>query len=149
MVATYRLASDCKYTSVHRMLMATQPSMLPARMATIRCVLGPLLGMWEGGRKRMVSGYWERNSLVPRPGYEARREKVQKEDEQSKIQPLRVCKRVGVVWELYQSHFVVPMSRYKGKWEEREMVSDYLRKKSAKGKLLYLLSAGRGIDMTI
>ena len=62
----------------------------------------------------------------------------EKEDEQTKIQPLRVCKRVGVVWELYESHFVVLMSRYKGKWEEREMVSDYLRKVS-KGKLLYLL----------
>ena len=84
-------------------------------------VLGPLLGMWEGGRKRMVNGHWERK-------------------EQTKIQPLRVCKRVGVVWELYESHFVVLMSRYKGKWEEREMVSDYLRKVS-KGKLLYLLSA--------
>ena len=65
MVAAHHLASDCKYASVHRMLMATQPSMLPARMATIRYVPD----MWNrggeegGGRRRgggMVSGYWER-----------------------------------------------------------------------------------------
>ena len=50
-VATHHLASDCKYTSVHRMLIATQPFMLPARMATIRYAPD----MWnrggeEGGR---------------------------------------------------------------------------------------------------
>ena len=45
MVAAHHLASDYKYASVHRMHMATQDFMLPARTATIRCVLG----MCEGG----------------------------------------------------------------------------------------------------
>ena len=61
MVAAHHLASDCKYASVHRMLMATQLFMLPARMVTIRYAPD----MWnrggEGGRgEGMASGYWER-----------------------------------------------------------------------------------------
>ena len=64
MVAAHHLASDCKYASVNRMLMATQPFMLPARMATIRYAPD----MWNrggeegggGGEEGMVSGYWER-----------------------------------------------------------------------------------------
>ena len=53
-LAAHHLASDYKYASVHRMHMATQPFMLPARMDTIRYVLG----VWEGGGEKMVSGYW-------------------------------------------------------------------------------------------
>ena len=70
-LAAHHLASDYKYASVHRMHMATQPFMLPARMATIRYVLG----VWEeGGRKWLV--------------VTGRR----REDEQSKMQPLRVSR---------------------------------------------------------
>ena len=72
MVAAHHLASDCKYASVNRMLMATQPSMLPARMATIRYVLGR--GEGEGRR----GGGW---LVVAGRGWE---------NEQSKMQPLRV-----------------------------------------------------------
>ena len=74
MVAAHHLASDCKYASVHRMLMATQPFMLPARMVTIRYVLGE--GGKEGGGRcgeRMVCVVLEEEG----------------EDEQSKMQALK------------------------------------------------------------
>ena len=88
MVAAHHLASDCKYASVHRMLMATQPSMLPARMATIRYVPD----MWNrdgeegggggggrgGGGGGGGGGEW---LVVTGRG---------RENEQSKMQPLRV-----------------------------------------------------------
>ena len=48
MVAAHHLASDCKYASVNRMLMVTQPFMLPARMVTIRCVPD----MWNRGGEK-------------------------------------------------------------------------------------------------
>ena len=54
MVAAHHLASDCKYASVHRMLMATQPSMLPARMATIRYAPD----MWNRGGEEEGRREW-------------------------------------------------------------------------------------------
>ena len=75
MVATHHLASDCKYASVHRMLTATQPFMLPARMATIRYVVG---GRREG---RRGGGGGERMGCVVL--------EEEGEDEQSKMQALK------------------------------------------------------------
>ena len=85
MVAAHHLASDCKYASVHRMLMATQPFMLPARMVTIRYAPDMWNRGWEeGGRVRRWGG-----------GGGGRREWLVvagrgRENEQSKMQPLRV-----------------------------------------------------------